>query len=332
MKLTMKTRQSGIALISILLIVAMATVIAVSMAREQHASVLATRSFLDRGQALQYALGGEELARQILFEDFAEGTGIDHAAETWANPELHFEFEDGEVNLKITDMQGLFNLNSLSDENGKQSISRQRFNNLAAAANVDLAIVDRLHDWLDADSSNRPAGAEDFDYLALDPPYRAGNSILFDVSELRLIGMPAGMYQALLPDITALPNVGSALNVNTATPGVMQSLAPGVSYPIAETLVQRSIEEEGFETVEEFLQLPELAGLGIATEGLSVQSSFFEVRIIARYQDRFSYLTSLVHRQSTDGYMRVIQRDFSRNFRPSGNQGAEQIEDSENSG
>ena len=47
------------------------------------------------------------------------------------------------------------------------------------------------------------------------------------------------------------------------------------------------------------------------------QGSFIggEIRIIARSQDRFSYLNSIVHRNSVDGSMRIIHRDFSKTFR-----------------
>jgi len=86
-------RQQGVALVSVLLIVAIATVMAVTMVREQQSAIPTARGYLARGQAMQYALGGEELARQILYEDFAEGTGRDHLTEVWANPELQFEFE-----------------------------------------------------------------------------------------------------------------------------------------------------------------------------------------------------------------------------------------------
>ena len=80
--------------------------------------------------------------------------------------------------------------------------------------------------------------------------------------------------------------------------------------------MQRRDESEGFETLELFLQTPELAGLGVVNDGLGVQSAFFEIRTVARYQDRFSYLTSIVHRNPVNGSMRVIARDFSKSYRP----------------
>ncbi len=313
----MNAKQSGVALVTVLLVVAIATVMAVLMVQEQQGSIHITRGFLSRGQAGQYALGGEELARQILQEDHAEGENRDYLAETWASPELSFEFEEGEVNLQITDLQGLFNINSLSIENRSVGATRQRVVNLLSALDADTSLTDRIQDWVDPDISARPTGAEDFDYLVYEPPYRTGNTLVQDVSELGLLGFEPEALQQIIPFFTALPDARTLININTASPYILQALAPALSFEAADALVQRREEREGgFETVEAFLQLPELVGLGVVGEGLGVQSSFFEVRTIARYQERFSYLTSILHRHSLDGSIRVIYRDFSKNFRP----------------
>ncbi len=313
-----RNQQAGIALVAILLIVALGTVMAASMVVEQQASIQATRGFLDRGQALQYALGGEELARQVLYEDFSEDEDTDHLLEAWASDDLHYEFEDGEVNLKITDLQSLINLNLLSQKNPGNALSRQRLLNLINAMGLDPAIVDRIQDWIDEDSGARATGAEDFEYLVFDPPYRTGNTLMADSSEIALLGMEPEWFQQLMPYLTALPDEMTVLNVNTAQAAVLQSLAPGLSYEAAEAITQRRDEEGGYESVQAFRQEPELAGLqGLADGGLGVQSEFFEIRIIARYQDRFSYLTSILHRNSLDGSMRILHRDFSKTFRAS---------------
>lgn len=313
-----RNKQTGIALVAILLIVALGTVMAASMVVEQQASIQATRGFLDRGQALQYALGGEELARQVLYEDFSEDEDTDHLLEAWASDDLHYEFEDGEVNLKITDLQSLINLNLLSQKNPGNAVSRQRLLNLINTMGLDPAIVDRIQDWIDEDSGARVTGAEDFEYLVFDPPYRTGNTLMADSSEIALLGMEPEWFQQLMPYLTALPDEMTVLNVNTAQAAVLQSLAPGLSYEAAEAITQRRDEEGGYQSLQAFRQVPELAGLpGLQDGGLGVQSEFFEIRIIARYQDRFSYLTSILHRNSLDGSMRILYRDFSKTFRVS---------------
>lgn len=315
---TMNSRsQQGVALVAILVVVAIGSVLAVSMIREQQAAIEATRGFLTRGQAMQYALGGEEIGRQILHQDLVDSGGVDHLLEPWANPELSFEYEEGEVLVSITDLQGLINVNGLSQENPAQNVARQWMFLMLDSFGIDTGFVDRILDWMDADTSARAAGAEDFEYLVYDPPYRASNSLFSDVSEIRLLGLPPELFAQIRPYLTAIPSADAPLNINTAPAEVLQSLSQGLTYEASLTLVERRQEQEGFESVEAFRQAPELAGLGVDGDGLGVQSSFFEIRTIARYRDRFSYLTSIVHRNPTDGSMRVVQRSYSKNLRPS---------------
>lgn len=325
----MMARQAGVALVSVLLVVAIATVLAVSMIQEQQASISVTRGFLGRGQAAQYALGGEELARQILHEDFELQTGVDHRGELWAADDLAFEFEDGEVTLQITDLQGLLNLNALSNESTLQQVAGKRFVNLLSAAGADPVFVEHIRDWIDVDSAAQPGGAEDFEYLIFEPPYRAGNGPMWDASEIDLLSVPPEIRASIAPYVTALPDIRLAININTAPAAVLQTLASGLSFEAAESLAERAIDEEGFKDLQAFMQAPELAGLGIDAQGLGVQSIFFEIRTIARYQDRFSYLTSIVHRNPVDGSMRVISRDFSKTFRPVLSADADIAEDAE---
>ena len=312
----MFARQAGVALVSVLLIVAITTVMTVTMIQEQHASIQITRGYLTRTQSSQYALGGEELARQILYEDFALGIGRDFIGEIWSDPDLHFEFEQGEVNIRIIDLQGLLNLNQLSDSGTKQENVKLWLRNLIASQGLDAGVIDRLQDWLDEDVGSRPGGAEDYEYLIYDPPYRAGNRPMSHKSELRLTGITEEHYRLLEPLLTALPTTFAQLNINSAPPLVLQSLSARLTLDVAESISSIREEQEGFESVEEFLQLPQLAGLGISADGLGVQSSFFEVRIVARYQDRYSYLTSLVHRDTTSGEQRILSRNFMRNLHP----------------
>ena len=51
--------QSGVALVSMLLLVALATVLASAIVQEQQLVIRTAGTHLDRGQAKQYAIGGE---------------------------------------------------------------------------------------------------------------------------------------------------------------------------------------------------------------------------------------------------------------------------------
>ena len=83
----MMTRQRGVALISVLLIVVAATALAYEMATRHTLNIAQSRLLLNGSQARQYALGGEEYARQILYADWEdeETRAYDTLQESWAS-------------------------------------------------------------------------------------------------------------------------------------------------------------------------------------------------------------------------------------------------------
>lgn len=308
--------QKGVALITILLVVVIATILGVSMSTEQNFAINRARNFFDQGIVRQYAYGGEELARQILHEDFIEQPGIDHRAENWASREIKFDFEEGQVELLIEDLQSRLNINGL--RGSSMEITRQRLTNLLAQRGIDQVFVDRIIDWIDENDSTRPLGAEDFEYLGLDRPYRTSGQLMLDISELRLIfEMDNETFAAIAPYITALPDTDVPININTVTASVLQSIAPALSEQEAISILAYRDENQPYKSVSDFTgdsSIPDSSR--IKSNSLSVQSNFFQVSIRARYQDRFGYLTSIIQRDPTDGSMRVIYRDQGKKIAP----------------
>ncbi|HEX7720416.1 MAG TPA: type II secretion system protein GspK, partial [Woeseiaceae bacterium] len=93
-------------------------------------------------------------------------------------------------------------------------------------------------DWLDANRDAAfPDGAEDPIYTGLVPPYRSANQTVTSISELAAIdGMDKESFDRLAPHITALPG-RTDINVNTATPAVLQSLGENISAADVESLL-----------------------------------------------------------------------------------------------
>ena len=89
-------REKGVALISVLLIVAILVGLSTQLLSNHHLVVSQHQNSFEQNQALQYAYGAEELARQLLFDDFSiSGPGVDHLLETWAQPVLPFKLDEG---------------------------------------------------------------------------------------------------------------------------------------------------------------------------------------------------------------------------------------------
>ncbi|MDC3330635.1 type II secretion system minor pseudopilin GspK [Pseudomonadales bacterium] len=313
----MRRRQQGVALMIVLLVVTIATVLSVSIAKNQHRAISSATRYFDRAQAYYYATGGEEYARQLLARDFKERPEQDDLSEVWAATDLAFEFESGEVDIVIQDLQSVFNLNDFISSNEGNSLIAEKLSLLSSQIGLNPSWMDELLDFSDIDGEVRPGGAEDYYYLGLERPYRTSGQPLQDLSEIRLLRtMTDEAYGRLSEVMTVLPTAGGALNVNTAPPMVLQTLATDLNLESATSLVESRLRLDGFESVEQFLQQPELAGLAVKSGGLGVQSSFFKVNTRARFGSQIVFLTSFVFRNATTGKMTVYQRKNNERFIP----------------
>jgi general secretion pathway protein K len=269
-------KQRGVALVTALLVVSLATIAAVAMATRLQVDVRRTGNLLHGEQAYAYALAAESWAEVILRRD-ADDSKIDTLGEDWATALPPIAVEGGVVSGRIEDLQGRFNVNNLVGADGKPSApDLEYFKRLLALLELEPGLAIALLDWIDADiNATFPDGAEDDIYLLEDPPYRAANRPLVSTSELRLVkGYTPEIVALLEPYITALPEP-TALNVNTATPVVLQALHADLAATDTEQIIEAR-GEDGFPELEAFLALDALAGLQLDVK-VGIKSDWFSV-------------------------------------------------------
>lgn len=309
------SRQRGVALITVLLVVAIVTVVSAAMVARQQLSIRATSNQLQARQAWHYALGGEALAQAILARDLKGGepgaAAIDHLLEPWAQPLPAFEIDQGEILVRIEDLAGRFNLNDLLRDQQPNPAAVEQFRRLLLRLQISAPYAERLLDWIDPDQQpSGELGAEDNVYVGLDTPYRSAGRRLHDLSELRLLlDMREEDFQRLAPYVVALPpNV--PLNVNTASAMVLSSLSDNLSLGAAESLVElrRAVP---FRNSAAFLAQPALAGTTLQGTALAVGSQFFQATSEVRLGDRRLALVSLLQREQ-DGSVRVLARNLGQ--------------------
>ena len=316
------SRQRGVALITVLLVVAIVTVVSAAMVARQQLSIRATSNQLQERQAWHYALGGEALAQAILARDLragatgepgasGEAAAVDHLLEPWAQPLPAFEIDQGEILLRIEDMAGRFNLNDLLRDQQPNPAAVEQFRRLLLRLQISAPYPERLLDWLDPDQQpSGELGAEDNAYLSLDPPYRSAGRRLHDLSELRLLlDMREEDFQRLAPYVAALPS-GVPLNVNTASAMVLSSLSDNLSLGAAESLVELR-RSAPFRNSAAFLAQPAMAGTTLQGTALAVGSQFFQATSEVRLGDRRLALVSLLQREQ-DGSVRVLARNLGQ--------------------
>jgi general secretion pathway protein K len=267
-------RQTGVALITVMLVVALATTAAVAMAGRQQLDIRRTANALQQGQAWMYLLGMEDWAAQFLGQDRRDND-IDHPGEDWATRLPPLPVEGGELIGALEDLQGRFNLNNLAQGGEAGNTARQRFERLLQSLQLSPGLAGVVQDWLDADQEARfPAGAEDVYYLGQAPSYRAANHRMSTPDELLLLkDIGHEEYRKLQPYITTLP-VPTPLNVNTASAELLASLADDLVVSEVQGLLEKR-QDTPYSSIEDFLAEPVFAGKKIPDTGLAVQSDYF---------------------------------------------------------
>lgn len=289
-------QQRGVALVSVLLILAVLTTGVVHLVLADSLSLRRLSNQREAEQAYQLALGAEQWAAKVLERDQRE-TATDHLNEPWNALLPPIAVEDGVMTARLEDVQGRFNVNNLAA--GRTSPWYPVFGRLLQALEMDPGLADAVVDWLDADLDvSGLHGAEDPQYQLRKPPYRAANQPMRDTGELLWVaGMDAAKLARLAPYVTAVPETNLRLNVNTCPPALLRALAePVLSEGEAQALAAAR-GPKGYVEASAFLAQPPMAGKGDAIEPLvTVQSAWFEVRAEAGIGRARFVLRSLLHR------------------------------------
>jgi general secretion pathway protein K len=311
-------RQRGVALITAVLIVALGTMLAVSVFFQSFLDQRRSATLFALDQAYEVALGAEAWAADFLRQD-AQDSKTDDLAEPWAQPLPPLPLDDGgTVEGRLEDMQGRFNLNNLRHSDGTTNEDAvKQLERILTMPRVGLepAWATAMADWVDFDANpGFPDGAEDSVYTSLSPPHRAANMPVTRASELLVLnGFGAERYAKLAPYVTALP-VGTPINVCTAPGEVLDALNEGLrefSALTPEDLAKRRADRGCFPTLEEMQQVlgddryNELKNSNSLTE----TSNYFRASVWVTIGTTQFTLYSLLAR-GNQGPIRTILRSF----------------------
>ena len=280
----MKHTQRGIALITAMLVTALAAIAATAVLVSANNGIRRASTLIDGERAWWYAQGLESWTRRILARDLEKNGAIDSLDEDWAQPLDYLPVEQGAVRGKIIDLTGRFNLNNLaSTQTAKYQKQLLRlFQNIkgldpATAQPLAAAIID----WIDADQIPSGAGgAENTDYQSLPLPYRAANQPMASPTELLAIkGMTPQIYQRIAPFVCTLPltggKVATKINVNTAPQEVLLSLSATVDRGKIDSFIIKRLKEPA-KTVQELQQPPDnTLPADVTPDMVDVRSQFF---------------------------------------------------------
>jgi general secretion pathway protein K len=323
-------KMTGVALITVMLVVALAAIIATQMLARLQLQIQRTTNINFNQQAYWYAMGAEAFAKRVLFTSFNKEKDHTHLGQVWAQGKTTYPVDYGEISGEITDLQACFNINALrtqplDDSRDKKVPARVAFEELLIAMNIDGVDVfeaeymaDALSDWLDADSSIASAGgAEDNDYAGKEFPYYPANNYLASVNELRVIEhFTIPVINALKEYTCVIPNSNLyQININTLSneaPEILQAML-SISREDAEQALSAK-DAEGFKDIQEFFDLPEITKLKITEDQKQlfvVDSEYFKLKATANFNNSYFQLNSTLY-VADNNKISVISRTIGR--------------------
>ncbi len=367
-------KQRGVALISVLFVVALTVIIAVEMSGRLQLQMLRTTNINGARQAYWYAIGAEQLAKQMIARINSEKdnrSSTIHAGQDWSQQGLNYPVDGGTIGGELKDLQSCFNLNSLAQDplaetksnnqnastptpnsggglkpvenNGRKEerktlgdLSAQRrkgipfameaFTRLLQELGIDEIsdvppeyLAQRLKDFIDADSRlTGSGGMEEDDYMGLEIPYLASNSMMSSVSELRLVqGFTPQILTKIKPYICVIPGDSRLkININTLDPEhseLLVAMLSGLSKQDAEALIAGA-QPDGYETVQDMWDKSEMNRVedkvkSEAIKYFDVTTQYFELKAQTSYGDSKFYLNSKLQLNQSK-QVTVIARRF----------------------
>jgi len=335
-------QQNGVALITVMLIVALCAVIASQMTARLQVQMQRSANITYNQQAYWYAMGAEAFTKRVLITVNKDDKDVTHLGQIWAQGETTYPVDFGEISGEITDLQSCLNLNALraplnnttADNNNKNKRNsnsdkvpaRLAFEALLINLQLDEvsqfeaeSMADSLTDWLDSNSGISSAGgAEDNDYASRQFPYLAANNYLASVNELRIIEhFTPTVIEAIKPYVCVIPASDMhKININTLNSEhaqLLQALLDSTLDEAQDILTARA--DDGFATIEDFYNLPEIVKLknfNDKKDQFVVDSEYFKLKANASFNNSFFAMNSVM-KVTNNKYIDVISRTVGRN-------------------
>lgn len=311
-------KQKGIALITILVMVALATILAATIAQRQKFTAQNTAYLMRQNQSLWYAKSAETFFSELLVEDAENAGDADYLQENWAKPMPAFPVEDGYVTGQLYDESGKFNLNSLVYDSGQvNNAAKQWFERLLTNVGLNAQLSEAVIDWQDADSETIGSmGAEDSYYQGLRNAYLPANSKFHAVEELKMVrGFEGEKYLQIAPYVSANVVTDAKVNINTAPAIVLASLVESLDVKTVEAVLeQRQQNMEHFSNVDELWSLEPFSQAKNENQTalnalLGVQSSYFQAKIEVILSERKRQFQTYLLRE--DKKVHVLYRSLA---------------------
>jgi general secretion pathway protein K len=311
-----KPDERGIALLLTLLVLTILVALILEFDAEARREYRDAAAFRDNFKATVLARAAVQAARGVLQQDILKekltGQSFDAPTDMWAFPIKNYTIGDGLLNAQIEDELGKLNLNDLgiAGEANAKATTVKKFKRLFELVQVNPDLVDAIVDWIDDNEVQEPAGAESLYYQAQRPSYKAANTHLQTLLELRLIkGITPDMIEKLSTVVTVFPiEGGKMVNINTAGPHVLQALDQRITQSMATDIIQA----RPFKTLVDLDRVSSFEAIGKQLRNqYDVKSDLFSARMTVSVNEVTRNATVVLQRDPSTGistvqYYRVL--------------------------
>lgn len=338
----------GVAILVAIAVVAVLLTTGLELNRRIRSSVTGAVHAKDQVVLSEMAISGIHAAMVMLINDRREND-TDTLQEDWANPEKVAEmaglipFDDGQVDISITDERGKIQVNALVKfPEGQQFSATQRFLWERFLDNVfsmfeeppdsdPNMIINSLKDWLDDgddEAITGLSGAESDFYEGLEQPYACKNGPVDHLGEVALIqgvtpelfsggGGAAGLSSLL--SVHGVSVVGDGrftfdgkINISTADLPVLAALLPADNSDLAEALADFRVakaDETYINPINNtgwYKNVPGVGGVTIDAGLITVSSDLFRIVSTATRNQRTATVDVVVQREKEEATGRWI--------------------------
>lgn len=321
-------KERGAALLAVLMLVAVMGAIAAAALERLRLSTALAINHASLEQARAYAVGVETLLALRADDLVAEDPEVTSLEGDWNGTQRRIPLPgEGLAEGTIRDGGNCFNLNGLVEGEppsrlAPRSAGVEQFTGLMVVLGVPqgeaASVAAAAADWADSDTEATPGGAEDAAYAGAGQPYRPGNTLFAEASELRAVsGVSPELYTKVRPYLCALPTAElSPINVNTLLPRdapLLAMLAPRRLAPAQAAAALGRRPAKGWRTMDEFLKA--LGGAQSAlpldrTNQLQLNSRWFALELRIEFNGAELIETALVDARQMPS--RVVVRRWGR--------------------
>ena len=318
----MNTKDKGVVLMSVLLIVLLLSSIAVMIGNNYFIS-LKRASYLEfQSNSINLFRGMEFLGKKKIMQEIRFTQVISSDNSMFVN-NIFLEDESGYIFSEIFDASTCFNINSLVTKNdgifspnSNQIKAFKKIMYLKDVSEVDAnQMIDQIIDWIDADRRPRNFGLEDYFYTGPSNPNQqyADNRMFYSLNELKNIPAFRGeSWPHLSKYLCAFPINNFAININTLTKTdglLLSSLFSELSVDDADYILS-NYPESGFKDLSElYLNFQDIT-FGEQSGNIGFTSNIFHLITRSKVEDFEASSSSLIYfKNNNNGY--ILSRNYN---------------------